>query len=77
MKMDVVATLISAKVLQDRANSGKRLRLSKSSEAGPALFKPARQANAVTVTSMPSPFYSLKQRVQILLEGVNGGMIPV
>ena len=65
-----------AKVLQDRANSGKRLRLSKSSGDRTALFEPARQANAVTVASMPSPFLSLNQRVQLLLEAVNGGLIP-
>ena len=67
-----------AKILEDRASSGKRLRLSKFLKAEPGLSKPPRHENVtVAVASVPSRYYSLKQRVQILLEGVNGGLIPV
>ena len=66
-----------AKVLQDRATSGKRLRLEKSLVAENALAALRRNIVAMKSTRMPGRPCNLKQHVQKLLEAVNGGMIPV
>ena len=61
-----------AKVLQDRATCGKRVRLSQSSEGGRAV---PGQAVAEPGASQPSKPCNLNQRIRKLLESLQGGRI--
>ena len=64
-----------AKVLQDRATSGKRLRLTKSLVAENALAALRRNIVAMNSTRMPGRPCNLKQHVQMILESIHSGRI--